>query len=348
MRTEPRFASFADLALCREMIRVGSRTFHVSSKFLPTRVRDAALSLYAFCRVADDAVDHALDIDQAVADLMRRLDHIYAHDPLDHAADRAFADIVIRFAIPRALPDALIEGFAWDAAGRRYDSLSSLVDYAVRVAGTVGAMMAILMQARSTQAIARAADLGIAMQLTNIARDVGDDARLGRIYLPRFWMSEAGLDPDAFLRQPQFSQALGQVVARLLMEADQYYARASSGIPLLPSNCRRAILASRLLYAEIGQEVAKNNYDSVSVRAFVSRSRKLALLGCAAFGLIPKDSSEQILQSAPCVPEAQFLVSAVEQAGEPILPPKSFDDQLAFVSNLFIRLQQSQAKGDVS
>lgn len=344
MRVEPRFAKFADLALCREMIRVGSRTFHLSSRLLPSRVRDAALCLYAFCRVADDAVDHAENVETAVADLMLRLDHIYDHDPLDHAADRAFADIAVRFAIPRALPDALIEGFAWDAAGRKYDTISDLTAYAVRVAGTVGAMMAILMQARSPDAIARASDLGIAMQFTNIARDVGDDAKLGRLYLPRDWMREAELDPDEFLRNPKFSAALGTVIARLLREADFYYDRATSGIAFLPANCRRAILASRLLYAEIGREVAHRHFDSVSTRAVVTRQRKLTLLARAFMGHI----SSRVGSHEPPAPEAAFLVDAVRQAGDPILPPKSFDDQMEFVSNLFIRLQQSQAKGDVS
>lgn len=344
MRAEPRFATPADLALCREIIRVGSRTFHLSSKLLPSRVRDAALSLYAFCRVADDAVDDAEDIEAAVADLMLRLDHIYAHDPLDHAADRAFADIAIRFALPRALPEALIEGFAWDAAGRRYDTISALTDYAVRVAGTVGAMMAILMQARSEDSIARAADLGIAMQLTNIARDVGDDARMGRLYLPRDWMHETGLEPDTFLASPKFSPALGTVVARLLREADVFYGRATAGIAFLPANCRRAILASRWLYAEIGREVARHQFDSVSRRAVVPRQRKFALLVSAFFGR----AHSKFSGAEPCAPEAAFLVDAVREAGEPILPPKTFDEHMAYVTNLFLRLEQSQAKGDTA
>ncbi len=344
MRAEPRFALFADLALCREMIRVGSRTFHMSSRLLPSRVRDAALCLYAFCRVADDAVDHAENVEEAVRDLMLRLDRIYAHDPMDHASDRAFADIAIRFAVPRALPDALIEGFAWDANGRTYDTLSDVTAYAVRVAGTVGAMMAILMQARSSDAIARASDLGIAMQFTNIARDVGEDARIGRLYLPRDWMREAGVDPDHFLLNPKFSEALGSVVARLLQEADFYYARATSGISMLPSNCRRAIMASRLLYAEIGRRVEEGGFDSVSVRAVVPKHRQLALLSRAF--LKPQVGGGHM--SEACAPEARFLISAVEQAGDPILPPRNLDDKMAFVSDLFVRLKQSQAKGDIA
>ncbi len=101
--------------------------------------------------------------------------------------------------MPRALPEALLEGLAWDAQARRYATLSDLYDYSARVAAAVGAMMCVLMGVRDADALARACDLGVAMQLTNIARDVGEDARERRLYLPLDWLAEAGIDPDAFL-----------------------------------------------------------------------------------------------------------------------------------------------------
>ena len=113
------------------------------------------------------------------------------------------ADLMRRCAIPAALPEALLEGLAWDAEGRSYETIDELFDYAARVAGAVGVMMALIMDVRSPQALARACDLGVAMQLTNIARDVGEDARLGRIYLPRQWLREAGIDADAWLCRTQ-------------------------------------------------------------------------------------------------------------------------------------------------
>ena len=97
------------------------------------------------------------------------------------------------------MPDALFEGLQWDCEGRRYEDLEALHAYAARVAGAVGVMMALLMGVRDADALARACDLGVAMQLTNIARDVGEDARAGRLYLPLDWLREAGLDPAAFL-----------------------------------------------------------------------------------------------------------------------------------------------------
>ena len=98
--------------------------------------------------------------------------------------------------------------------------MEDLHDYAARVAGTVGAMMALVMETRDPRSLARACELGVAMQLTNIARDVGEDARNGRLYLPLAWMREAGLDPEAWLAAPQFVQRLARVVSRLLAEAD--------------------------------------------------------------------------------------------------------------------------------
>src|SRR5262249_13537001 len=163
------------------------------SHVLPPRVRDPAIALYAFCRLADDAVDLRGGKIAALAHLRDRLDRAYAGRPYPTPADRAFADVIARFAIPRDLPEALLEGLAWDAGGRRSEDFSALMDYAVRVAGTVGAMMAVLMGARTPQQLARACDLGVAMQLTNIARDIGEDASQGRLYLPLQWLRAAGI-----------------------------------------------------------------------------------------------------------------------------------------------------------
>ncbi len=279
---------------------------------LPQAVRDPALALYAFCRVADDAIDNARAPHQALSLLQARLAGIYHGTPAAEYADRALADAVAKFRIPRALPEALLEGFAWDAEGRRYQDLAAVQAYGARVAGTVGVMMALLMEVRNPTSLARACDLGIAMQLSNIARDVGEDARAGRLYLPLSWMSEAGLDPDAFLARPEFSPQLATVIARLLREADLLYQSAAAGIPALPVACRPAIHAAGLLYGEIGHEVARNGFDSVSRRAVVPPNRKARLLiqalAGAALGRRPQIASDPAA--------AQFLVDAVTAADQ--------------------------------
>lgn len=299
-------ASPADLAACRALLRDGSRSFLAASRLLPRQVRDDAVALYAFCRVADDVIDKGEDA-SALLQLQRRLDQVYAGAPTAIPADRALADLVAQRGIPRTLLDALLEGFSWDAAGRRYDDLSGLTDYAVRVAGSVGAIMALLMGARTPEQVARACDLGVAMQLSNIARDVGEDARAGRLYLPRNWLREGGIDPDAWLERPVFNDALGCVVRRLLDEADALYQRADGGIALLPVACRPGIRAARLLYADIGRHVGLNGFDSLSARAVVPGRRKLRLV---VRSFTSRTKVAQTVATAP-LPEAAFLVAAV-------------------------------------
>jgi len=222
-----------DLAHCRAAIRTGSLSFHAASRLLPARVRDPALVLYAFCRLADDEVDEGTDKASAVLRLRDRLDLAYAGRPRNAPEDRAFAAIVETFEMPRALPEALLEGLAWDAVGRRYATLSGVRDYSARVAAAVGAMMCVLMRVRDGDALARACDLGVAMQLTNIARDVGEDAREGRLYLPLDWLRAEGIDPDGFLAAPAHGPALGRVVAGL----------PDHGMPFLRRNTALALLA---------------------------------------------------------------------------------------------------------
>lgn len=303
----------ADREHCRTMIKGGSLTFHAASLFLPPDRRDPCYALYAFCRMADDAVDTEPTVAgrHAACDRLReRLDRAYAGRPWPDPVDRAFSEMVIAYGLPRALPDALIEGMEWDAEGRIYDTLSDLRAYAARVAAVVGVMMTHLMGVRDPVVLARACDLGVAMQLTNICRDVGEDARLGRIYLPRQWMRREGLDPDAWLADPRFGPPLARVVARLLNEADVLYERAFTGIPGLPLPCRPAIQAAGVLYAAIGDEVIKAGYDSVTRRAVVSAKRKASLAARAmTAALLPRR-----IDGAPCLFETQFLVDAVTAA----------------------------------
>ena len=142
-----------DLAACRTMLRGGSRSFFAAALLLPGRVHRPATALYAFCRVADDLIDGSADAQPALAILHERLDLIYAGRPAPEPADRALAHVVAEHRLPRMLLDQLLEGFAWDAEGRRYEDLPALHAYAARVAGTVGAAMAVLMGAREAASL---------------------------------------------------------------------------------------------------------------------------------------------------------------------------------------------------
>ena len=307
-----------DLAACRAAIRQGSRSFHAASLLLPARVRDPALALYAFCRLADDAVDDGGGA-RAVASLQERLDLVYAGRPRNAPADRAFAAVVASQALPRALPDALLEGFAWDAAGRRYRTGSDLTAYCVRVAGTVGAMMSVLMGVRARDALARACDLGVAMQLTNIVRDLGEDAAAGRIYLPLDWLEEARVDPEAFVSSPRPSPGLLDVVRRLQTEASHLYARGETGVGALPADCRPGILAARHIYAAIGRRVEASGLALLERRARTSGFEKIALAALAmarsvGYGVMPGSA----VRHAPPLPEAAYLVEAAAVDRAPV------------------------------
>ena len=251
-----------------------------------------------------------------------------------------------RFAIPRAVPEALLEGLAWDAEGRVYETLDALTEYAVRVAGTVGVMMTLLMGVRSPEALARACDLGVAMQLTNIARDVGEDARLGRLYLPRQWLREAGVDAAVLIAAPTADQGVRSVVARVIAAARPLYIRAQSGIAALPPACRPAVLAAALIYAEIGVEVERNAHDSVTQRARVSGLRKAQLLARAA-AAAPFLVAEEPVPALAC---ARPLIEAVERRS--VAPRRAIrpivDARQSFLGVLetLERLERAERYGD--
>ncbi|WP_103333146.1 15-cis-phytoene synthase [Pseudotabrizicola formosa] len=307
----------ADMAACRAAIRTGSLSFHAASRVLPARVRDPALALYAFCRVADDEVDEGTDKAGAVLRLRDRLDLVYLGRPRDGFADRAFASVVEDFDMPRVLPEALLEGLAWDAMGRRYDTLSGVLDYSARVAAAVGAMMCVLMRVREADALARACDLGLAMQLTNISRDVGEDARAGRVFLPLDWLRDEGVELSRFLADPAACDGVRRVTARLLREADRLYQRSEAGVAVLPLACRPGIFAARHIYAGIGGQVARAGFDSVGQRARTGRGQKLgwmmlAGLRAAASPLLPRPA---VLHAKPAAEVAFLVDAAARKAG---------------------------------
>jgi 15-cis-phytoene synthase len=323
------FATPADLALCRQMIRQGSKSFHMASLLLPTSYREHARALYGFCRMADDLVDNAATPQDAVRELAMRLDQIYAGAPDDNPTDRAFADVALRFAIPRAVPDALIEGFAWDAEGRRYETISDVVAYGVRVAGTVGVMMALLMGERRPEALARAIDLGIAMQFSNIARDIEEDAKLGRVYLPDDWLADSSTTTERVLALPAQG---ANAASRLVNEAEHVYDRAAAGIAMLPRSCRASINAARLLYREIGRTAQRQQHHR---RAVVPLGSKLALVMKAIVQtpLLPQTSTY------PCVQEGQFLLDAVANSPKPLPVRKGLSERLGFVMQVFMAVE---------
>jgi phytoene synthase len=200
---------------------------------------------------------------------------------------------------------------------------------------------------RSPVAMARASELGVAMQLTNIARDVGEDARAGRLYLPLRWLREVGIDPAAFLIEPVSSPSLRAVVARLLDEADKLYDRARAGVSLLPIACRPAILSAALLYAEIGRELERLSLDSIAHRARVSAPRKAQLVAKAMF------AAPRLAPAPPvrALDSVVFLMDAVMRAPTPPRPERnatrpSIRLQFLRVLEMFERLERAEQYGE--
>lgn len=297
----------ADLARCRALLAAGSKSFAAAGRILPPRLRDPAAVLYGFCRVADDAVDDSPTPAAAVERLTLRLDAAYRGAPAPDPVDRALSWLVATYPIPRRVFDALLEGFAWDAEGRSYPTESALIAYAARVAGTVGIGMSVLMGARQPEVWARACDLGVAMQLVNVARDVGEDAARGRCYLPASWLAEHGLSPAEVCAARREHPGIAAVVARLLARARPLFRRAEAGIGALAPDCRAAIWAARWLYEDIGRVIARRGHRTVTRRAYTGTARKLVRVAQATlWARLPQPVAGR---DAPALPEVEFLLA---------------------------------------
>ncbi|MCB9666599.1 MAG: phytoene/squalene synthase family protein [Myxococcales bacterium] len=270
-----------DIGTCQAVLKKGSKSFTQASWLLPRPTRDAAAAVYAFCRIADDLIDE--DDETGIADLRHMIARIYTRGGQRDAIERALGAVVFHYHIPISIFNALVEGFAWDRQHRQYASIEDLEHYCARVASTVGVIMTLIMGIRDPWVLGRAAELGLAMQLTNIARDVGEDARHGRVYLPLEWLGEQNVSADELVVSPMFSSGIANVVKRILAHAEQYYLSASHGLSHLPRNCQSAMWAARLIYADIGTVIRENRYDSINHRAHTSTVRKLWLMLRALF-----------------------------------------------------------------
>jgi phytoene synthase len=274
----------ATLDQARQSIAVGSKSFAMASKFLPAGMHEDCVMLYAWCRHADDVIDgqDAGFATGVVGDPAARLAELrdLTHRALrgDAAAPvyAGLARVVAAWGIPHKHVDELLDGFAMDVEGRVYHNMSDLLEYCYRVAGVVGVMMARIMGVRDEAVLDRASDLGLAFQLTNIARDVIDDARIGRTYLPRDLLRAEGveaIDPDDLTQRP----ALHRVALRLLDDAEIYYRSADMGISALPRRPALAITAARNIYRQIGVKLRATGPDAWNGRLSTTKAEKLRL-----------------------------------------------------------------------
>lgn len=267
-------------------IATGSRSFAAASRLMDTRTRESTVLLYTWCRHCDDVVDgQALGHGQrasSAADGAARLRELQA---LTHAACdgkpgwnpvfQGLAEVVRRHGVPAALPQEHLAGFAMDVHGTTYRSLEDLLVYCWRVAGVVGVMMARVMGVERAETLDRACDLGMAFQLTNIARDVLEDAAIGRVYLPADWLAQEGIDGLEGVLDPDRREALARVVARLVAAAEPYYRSARAGIADLPMRCAWSIATARDVYRAIGRKVVSQGAGAWDRRIGTSAVEKL-------------------------------------------------------------------------
>ncbi|MDQ0463748.1 phytoene synthase [Caulobacter ginsengisoli] len=276
-------------ATSRETIQKGSQSFAAAAALFDPKTRADAEMLYAWCRHCDDVIDgQELGHDRVTlspAEVQARLAELYAKtrsalagEPQTDPAFAAFQAVALRRRIPEAYAIDLIDGFAMDVAGRRYETLEDTLDYCWHVAGVVGVMMAIVMgvSPNSLGVLRRAQDLGLAFQLTNIARDIVEDAQNGRVYLPAQWLERAGI-PEDKVADPKYRPALAGLAWRLVEAAEPYYASARWGLAALPFRSAWAVAAARGVYRQIGIEVVKRSAQAWDQRVSTSGRQKALL-----------------------------------------------------------------------
>lgn len=284
------------IAHASQAIEAGSSSFAAAARLFDVTTRESTLLLYAWCRHCDDVIDaqqsgHACATD-AVGDAIMDasgtpLARLIA---LEGATARAcvgtpdvqgpvfagLAEVVRRHGLEHALLEEHLRGFRMDIEGAHYQTLADTLLYCYRVAGVVGLMMARVMGVRDPALLDRACDLGMAFQLTNIARDIVEDAGIGRVYLPAEWLDEAGVAPDR-IGEPDHREALAGVAAQLVEAAEPYYTSALAGIGALPLRSAWSIATARGVYRAIGRHVKSRGGHAWDVRVATSGLEKIWL-----------------------------------------------------------------------
>ncbi|HBB25536.1 MAG TPA: squalene synthase [Bacteroidetes bacterium] len=280
--------------VCRRVTSTHAKTFYAASHFIPSEKRNACYAVYAFCRYVDDIVDVAMEAgDVTREDAVRLVEQwrsevgqVYAGDREQgaHAPDMAhqdraavllaWEDTLQTYHIPRHLPEELIEGVLMDTTITRFRTYAELEVYCYKVASVVGLMTSEIFGYSSPDALTYAVDLGIAMQLTNIIRDVKEDAVRGRIYLAQEDMERYGVSEDDVLGS-RFTPNVRALIAEYIRRADVLYRRADTGIAMLePSSMVTVLLMSRN-YQKILRVVESMDYNVFSRRASIGMLQKL-------------------------------------------------------------------------
>lgn len=282
----------AIVATARESIARGSKSFHAASLLFDRQTRERAWLLYAWCRRCDDIADgqdhgHALtrveNASARLAEITDKTEAALAGQVVGDPAFDALRIVAAETAMPHRLPRDVIAGFALDADEWRPRSEADLYRYCYHVAGAVGCMMAIVMGVSPDDdaTLDRACDLGLAFQLANIARDIEEDDRGGRCYLPEEWLVEMDMPPGQHMKPP-FRPRLSVLARRLATLATQYDASARLGVSQLPFRSAWAVLAAAGIYGDIARKVAARGDHAWDHRVTTSAVEKLGWIARSA------------------------------------------------------------------
>jgi phytoene synthase len=272
------------VAGARDTIQKGSKSFRAASRLFDRTTRERAWLLYCWCRHCDDVCDGQTygmgRIARGSIDLLRaRTADALAGRPAEELPFQALGQLLSECPIPEKFLDDHLLGFTLDEEGWRPETEEDLARYCYHVAGAVGCMMAVIMGVSpdDQETLERAADLGIAFQLSNIARDVREDHAAGRCYLPTSWLSECGVEQES-LFEPANAQALGTMVGRLVADVALYETSARRGIGRLPFRSRVAVLSALRIYGAIGRRVGELGSAAWDERVTIGKMRKLAFV----------------------------------------------------------------------
>ena len=262
-------------ALCGKVAAHHSQSFYMASGLLPEEKRSAARALYAFCRIVDDIVDEGSVVGRdAELDYWRSIVQGVQHPRADDLVAQAWVDARARYHIPARYAQQLIDGVARDLRQNRYQSFDDLVTYCYGVASTVGLMSMYIVGFKSQEALPYAIKLGVALQMTNILRDVGEDFRNGRIYLPQDELSAYNIS-EADLAKGEVTPRWRDFMRFQIFRVRELYAEAQKGIKFLERDGQLAISASSGFYQGILDSIEANDYDVFSRRASLSAWEKV-------------------------------------------------------------------------
>ncbi len=263
----------ASLRSAEDVLAFHSRSFHFAKLFLSRKHAARAARLYVFCRHVDDLADLGEDRSKADDALRRLQNEVLGLAPASAVASDLL-DLSLETGLKRRFAIELIDGVRTDLRDVALQTQGDLIRYAYQVAGTVGLMMCSVLEVREVQAEKFAIDLGIAMQLTNIARDVVEDAERGRRYLPGGWTSnltaQTILNPDRLDRQ-----SIAGAVEQVLVLAEKYYESALHGFGHLPLRARFAMFIAARIYRRIGIKLERRQYDVWMGRTTVATPERL-------------------------------------------------------------------------